>query len=249
MQYYNYFTEVEDRFRLARNSGMFMMSPLDWVLVESWKDAGVPLAAVLKGIDRAFEKYHAAKRRRFSTVNSVAYCTQEVLGAARDMAHGAPVAAQATAPGFEPAALVSFFEERAEQLRRVASQSTIGSDLFAETARVLDGLAAQAQAHELWKDAGVPLAAVLKGIDRAFEKYHAAKRRRFSTVNSVAYCTQEVLGAARDMAHGAPVAAQATAPGFEPAALVSFFEERAEQLRRVASQSLLALLVRLHYRE
>ena len=90
MQYYNYFTEVEDRFRLARNSGMFMMSPLDWVLVESWKDAGVPLAAVLKGIDRAFEKYHAAKRRRFSTVNSVAYCTQEVLGAARDMAHGAP---------------------------------------------------------------------------------------------------------------------------------------------------------------
>ncbi len=149
MQYYNYFTEVEDRFRLARNSGMFMMSPLDWVLVESWKDAGVPLAAVLKGIDRAFEKYHAAKRRRFSTVNSVAYCTQEVLGAARDMAHGAPVAAQATAPGFEPAALVSFFEERAEQLRRVASQSTIGSDLFAETARVLDGLAAQAQAHEL----------------------------------------------------------------------------------------------------
>ena len=149
MQYYNYFTEVEDRFRLARNSGMFMMSPLDWVLVESWKDAGVPLAAVLKGIDRAFEKYHAAKRRRFSTVNSVAYCTQEVLGAARDMAHGAPVAAQATAPGFEPAALVSFFEERAEQLWRVASQSTIGSDLFAETARVLDGLAAQAQAHEL----------------------------------------------------------------------------------------------------
>ena len=156
MQYYNYFTEVEDRFRLARNSGMFMMSPLDWVLVESWKDAGVPLAAVLKGIDRAFEKYHAAKRRRFSTVNSVAYCTQEVLGAARDMAHGAPVAAQATAPGFEPAALVgrspsscAFFEERAEQLRRVASQSTIGSDLFAETARVLDGLAAQAQAHEL----------------------------------------------------------------------------------------------------
>ena len=58
-----------------------MLSTLDWALIESWKEAGLPLEAVLTGIDRAFEKYHK-RPRRFRKVNSLAYCSQEVLRAA-----------------------------------------------------------------------------------------------------------------------------------------------------------------------
>lgn len=149
MNYFNYFTEVEEHFRRARNSGMFMMSPLDWVLVESWKDAGIPLGAVLKGIDRSFEKYHSAKRRRFSTVNSVAYCSQEVLGAAREMAHGDAVIGQSTSAGFEPAALATFFTERAGQLRQAALPGGVQEDLLGGMADTLEHLAEQAEGGEL----------------------------------------------------------------------------------------------------
>ena len=59
--YFNYFTEIEERFQKARGTRLFLMSPLDWALVETWKNAGVPLTAVLRGIDAAFEN-GAAKR-------------------------------------------------------------------------------------------------------------------------------------------------------------------------------------------
>ena len=82
MNYFNYFTEIEEHFQRARGTATFLLSPLDWALIETWKDAGVPLAAVHKGIDRAFENWRA-RRRRVRAVNSLAYCTQEVLDAAR----------------------------------------------------------------------------------------------------------------------------------------------------------------------
>ncbi len=145
MNYFNYFTEVEDHFRCARNSGMFMMSPLDWVLVESWKNAGIPLGAVLKGIDRSFEKYHSGKRRRFSTVNSVAYCSQEVLGAAREMAHGDTAIQQSASAGFEPGSLAAFFRERAEHLRQAAEEGNVQRDLLGSVARSLEELAEKAE--------------------------------------------------------------------------------------------------------
>src|ERR1700761_1867989 len=76
--YFNYFTEVEERFQKARGTSLFLMSPLDWALVESWKNAGVPLEAALRGIDAAFEKWRT-KRKRGQNVNSVAYCAQAVM--------------------------------------------------------------------------------------------------------------------------------------------------------------------------
>ena len=149
MNYFNYFTEVEEHFRRARNSGMFMMSPLDWVLVEAWKDAGIPLGAVLKGIDRSFEKYHSSKRRRFSTVNSIAYCSQEVLGAAREMAHGDVIIQQSAGAGFEPEALASFFKERADELRQAAQERQVRDDILIAASEALENLAGQAEGGEL----------------------------------------------------------------------------------------------------
>src|SRR3954447_7002573 len=78
LNYFNYFTEIEEHFRKARGTGLFLMSPLDWALVESWKNAGIPLEAVLRGIDAAFQKWHSRKKK-LQQVNSVAYCAQAVF--------------------------------------------------------------------------------------------------------------------------------------------------------------------------
>lgn len=85
--YFNYFTEIEECFQKCRGTKT-LLSPLDWALIESWKDAGIPLEAVLAGIERSFEKFNLRKRK-FRTVNAIAYCTQEVLRAAAEVQPGA----------------------------------------------------------------------------------------------------------------------------------------------------------------
>ena len=118
LNYFNYFTEVEERFQKARGTGLFLMSPLDWALVEAWKNAGVPLDAVLRGIDVAFEKWRA-KKKRGHNVNSVAYCAQAVMLEAQAMAGLAPPRSskEASAP-FTLEALASYLAANTEQVRR-----------------------------------------------------------------------------------------------------------------------------------
>ena len=70
MNYFNYFTEIEQFYQTRRES-FTLLSTLDWVLIENWKDQGVPLDLVLKGIDRAFSR---ARRK----VNSLAYCVKAI---------------------------------------------------------------------------------------------------------------------------------------------------------------------------
>jgi hypothetical protein len=76
LNYFNYFTEVEEEFVRRRGKPMFI-SPLDWDLVESWKNAGIPLHVVLRAINQAFDAYDA-RPRKYRKVNSVFYCQQEV---------------------------------------------------------------------------------------------------------------------------------------------------------------------------
>ncbi len=86
LNYFNYFTEVEEHFQKARGTSLFLMSPIDWALVETWKTSGVPLEAVLRGIDDAFSR----KRSKFQQVNSLTYCSQPIKKAAEDMAKNRP---------------------------------------------------------------------------------------------------------------------------------------------------------------
>ncbi|HEX4133476.1 MAG TPA: hypothetical protein VHY84_02545 [Bryobacteraceae bacterium] len=83
--YFNYFTEIEEHFQRARGTSLFLLSPLDWALIETWKNSDVPLEAVLRGIDAAFEKWRT-KRSRVQMVNSLAYCTQAVMTETQRMA-------------------------------------------------------------------------------------------------------------------------------------------------------------------
>ncbi len=97
--YFNYFTETEEHFRKARGTGLFLMSPLDWALVEGWKNSGIPLEAVLRGIDEAFEKWRS-KKTKTQMVNSLAYCSQAILSEAERLANNTPqnVKREGTAP-------------------------------------------------------------------------------------------------------------------------------------------------------
>ena len=134
--YFNYFTEVEEQFQRARGTSLFMMSSLDWALVETWKNAGIPLEAVLRGIDAAFEKWRRS-RNRMQMVNSVAYCAQAVAEEAKQLSGGAPKKSE-SAPPFSLDEVRSYLEKNAEDLRKA------GLDELAEK---LDHLAAGVETH------------------------------------------------------------------------------------------------------
>jgi hypothetical protein len=82
--YFNYFTEIEEYFWQKRGAHL-LVSPLDWAIVETWQRAGIPLPAVLKGIDRAFESYARSRRAAGGRqLKSLAYCVDAVLDAAEE---------------------------------------------------------------------------------------------------------------------------------------------------------------------
>jgi hypothetical protein len=91
--YFNYFTEIEEYFWKKRGSHL-LVSPLDWAILETWKKAGVPLEAVFKGIDRAFESYARSRRGAGRPMKSLAYCTDAVLEAAEETRNAAAGKAQ-----------------------------------------------------------------------------------------------------------------------------------------------------------
>lgn len=121
--YFNYFTEIEEHFQ-RRFGSILLLSTVDWVLMETWKDAGIPLEAVLRGIDATFEHYEnrPSKTRK---INSLGFCSQEVLAAAEDMKEAAVGAASGEAPfnksgagqGFQPETVVAFLLRNADLLQ------------------------------------------------------------------------------------------------------------------------------------
>jgi hypothetical protein len=118
--YFNYFTEIEERFQQRRGS-LLMLSTLDWALIETWREAGVPLEAVLRGIDNAFDKHDAKALRssaRTRKVNGLAWCAQSVMEAVEQAMEASIGAAPAsgTEPiesGFETERIIRYLEQNA----------------------------------------------------------------------------------------------------------------------------------------
>jgi hypothetical protein len=140
--YFNYFTEVEEHFQRRRGAGL-LLSTLDWALIETWKDAGVPLEAVLRGIDEAFEKYDRRKSKS-QKVNSLAYCAQAVLAAVEDMQEAAVGATRPTPEqeGFDAAAVAAYLRKNAVEIeRRVAHLPAPAQPVAQQTARSLSEVA------------------------------------------------------------------------------------------------------------
>jgi hypothetical protein len=144
--YFNYFTEIEEHFQ--RRRGRIQLSPLDWALIETWKDANIPLEAALRGIDTAFDKYEQ-RPSKSQKVNSLAYCSQAVLTAAEEMREAAVGAAKPDSPsaratGFQASEISAFLWRNAQQLEAAKLPKANGIDatpLAKETASALREIA------------------------------------------------------------------------------------------------------------
>lgn len=121
--YFNYFTEIEEHFQRRRGT-ILLLSTLDWALIETWKDAGVPLEAVLRGIDAAFDKYDA-RPQKTRKVNSLAYCSQEVLAAAEEMKVAAEgsTRVEPAESGFEAPTVGGYLSKNADLIESVLQTS------------------------------------------------------------------------------------------------------------------------------
>jgi len=94
-----YFREIAARF-LARRGAPLFLSAKDLDLISSWERAGVPLSAVLEGIDRAFEA-RRGRRGAGDKVLALAFCSPQVLQAferVRDRRVGADRSAVSSRP-------------------------------------------------------------------------------------------------------------------------------------------------------
>lgn len=126
LNYFNYFTEIEEYFWRKRGAHL-LVSPLDWAIVETWQRAGIPLDAVLRGIDSAFESYAHSRRGAGKPLKSLAYCVDAVLDAAaekQETSAGAgpgPKRTEKQAEAFSREELRNFLRRNIEKLEQAKS--------------------------------------------------------------------------------------------------------------------------------
>jgi hypothetical protein len=144
--YFNYFTEIEEYFWRKRGAHL-LVSPLDWAILETWQQAEIPISAVLKGIDRAFESYQRSKRGQSGRqLKSLAYCVEAVLDAAeeeKEAAAGSGPSAgssRAATESFSREDLKKFFAQNIDQLNRAAGKA---EQQLGELAQILQDASAK----------------------------------------------------------------------------------------------------------
>ena len=146
--YFNYFTEVEEYFWRKRGAHL-LVSPLDWAIMETWQKAGVPLEAVLKGIDRAFESYGRSRRGAGKPLKSLAYCTDAVLQAAEEQlevaAGSAPKNGREAKEPFPREELKAYLARNAAQVSAAAKKDAGGNaDMAARLAEIAESVRSSA---------------------------------------------------------------------------------------------------------
>jgi hypothetical protein len=178
--YFNYFTEIEERFQQRRGT-ILLLSTLDWSLIEMWREAGIPLEAVLRGIDDAFDKYETRqKRARMQRVNGLAWCAQAVMQAAMEMSEaatgsastGSATAAVAEDSGFEHERVAAHLTAAAEALDR----AIVAEEACRATAARLRELAAEVRGGSAEKATDVNLEGLERSLTVLEEKLYAALR-------------------------------------------------------------------------
>lgn len=145
--YFNYFTEIEAHFQQRRGS-LLLLSTLDWALIETWREAGIPLEAVLRGIDATFEKYESRKSRgNARRINGLAYCSQAVMEAVEEMkeaAVGAMPAKESSSSGFEQDRIAKHLEICSKALQ----EATLQHSTLQELSQRLNEIAAEVRNRE-----------------------------------------------------------------------------------------------------
>jgi hypothetical protein len=172
--YFNYFTEIEERFQQRRGS-ILLLSTLDWALIETWQEAGIPLDAALRGIDTAFDKYEQRQKKgRMRRVNGLAWCAQAVMEAAEELREASAGSAPATsAPadtGFEHERVAAHLEAAASAL----DSATVAPDVCSLTANRLRELAVDVRTADPSNRAAVDLESLERTLTVFEEKLFAA---------------------------------------------------------------------------
>jgi hypothetical protein len=153
--YFNYFTEIEEYFWKKRGAHL-LVSPIDWAIVETWQKSGIPLTAVLKGIDRAFESYARSRRAAGGRqLKSLAYCVDAVLDAAEEE--------KEAAAGAGP--IAGIHKEADESFSRTELRAFFGKNIERVSAAIAPLLATQPDLASKVADAGTRLAELLPLID------------------------------------------------------------------------------------
>jgi hypothetical protein len=142
MNYFEYFSEIEERFSRRRGS-ILLLNTLDWALIETWREAGIPLEAVIRGIDSAFDKYDARAhqaRGRLRKVNGLAWCAQAVMQSAEELVEASTGLAPTTTDesresGFESERVAAYLDQNAHALEAAISPGAphLASEMWAST--------------------------------------------------------------------------------------------------------------------
>jgi hypothetical protein len=153
MNYFEYFSEIEERFSHRRGS-ILLLNTLDWALIETWREAGIPLEAVLRGIDNAFDRHDAKLHKagsRSRKINGLAWCSQAVMQAAEEMVEAAtgtaPAKAEPKESGFESQRVAAYLERNATSVS-ISSPITGLQESLITTAQRLHELAATMRSDE-----------------------------------------------------------------------------------------------------
>jgi hypothetical protein len=174
MNYFEYFSEIEERFSRRRGS-ILLLNTLDWALIETWREAGIPLEAVLRGIDAAFDKHDArAQKTRGRKINGLAWCAQAVMQSAEEMVEASTGLAPTTArepreSGFESERVANYLDRNANALDTATLASADADAIRATTANRLRELAAAMRS-----DAPLPLDDLDRTLTVLEEKLFAA---------------------------------------------------------------------------
>jgi hypothetical protein len=174
--YFNYFTEIEERFQ-QRRGALLLLSTLDWALIETWREAGIPLEAALRGIDAAFDKHEAQpKRGRRRRINGLAWCAQSVMVAAEELreasAGAAPAPTEVRESGFEHEHVAAHLEAAATAL----DAAKIADDACAATATRLRQLAIEVRTSQPGSAAAHDLEALERTLTVLEEKlFHSLR--------------------------------------------------------------------------
>ena len=75
MNYFNYFTEIEETFVRRRGKHLFL-SPIDWAMIEGWQERGIPLHIVIRGIETVFDGFEKKPGPR--SIKGLLYCREEI---------------------------------------------------------------------------------------------------------------------------------------------------------------------------
>jgi len=135
LNYFSYFSEIEDTF-VRRRGKHLMLSPMDWALIESWKERGLPLHVVLRAIEHAFDSHEAKKHKR--TVKTLLYCQEEVEAQyaewldSRVGSHDTVAEIDTSDSAFPRAVVLQHLDQSLGILARLATERQLQADALSE---------------------------------------------------------------------------------------------------------------------